>query len=451
MKFQRSLIAASIFSALLLSGCGSDSNDAATPDAQKTTITVIDGYLEDAQVCVDRNKSGHCDADEIVGMTNADGQIAINDSDLDFPIIAQTIAGKTRDQDSAGLARNSYEMVAHAGSTFVTPFTTMATVSEMTMEELANELSMELEIISSDYVGTKANEDNTISEEAKKAHLMARSLTSELAPKVSDNDASQLSKSANTISAEINKSINEDKNLDTITIEIDDDGNAESVEIISSLESYLEDEKPLYFASLNNTYVQQEGISTIEFNNGNYTVSNDKGGPDTGSYRVNNDDLIHVDEDGEFTEAFIYVSHSTSLAVTSDDDLNFWTKVDITSDATIPPVFTQTMLENQVWYFLDDDSDDKEVVRMMAKMDFSADQVIITEGGNTETLPYNITQDGNLYIDFPDGDRDLNVEIVTNDKHMLTVAESYLGKPTYSLMIKDEQLANSIWSKWGSK
>ena len=58
------------FMLLVLSACGggggggSSSYADGTPTAKTkpTTITVIDGYIQDAIVCVDKNTNGSCDA-----------------------------------------------------------------------------------------------------------------------------------------------------------------------------------------------------------------------------------------------------------------------------------------------------------------------------------------------------------------------------------------------------
>ena len=76
------------FVVLVLSACGgggggSGNSAGGTPLAKTkpTTITVIDGYIQGAIVCVDKNKNGSCDSGETQGKTGADGKVV-----LDIPL-----------------------------------------------------------------------------------------------------------------------------------------------------------------------------------------------------------------------------------------------------------------------------------------------------------------------------------------------------------------------------
>jgi len=112
-------------------GGGSSSNADGTPTAKTkpTTITVIDGYIQDAIVCVDKNTNGSCDAGEAQGKTGADGKVTL-DIPLDdvgkYPIVAY-IPAEAFDSDNPKVSvGKSYTMSAPADqSAIVSPLSTL--------------------------------------------------------------------------------------------------------------------------------------------------------------------------------------------------------------------------------------------------------------------------------------------------------------------------------------
>ena len=96
MNFKISFITASLFAALSLSGCNGGSSststspvdkkpspDKETPDTSKPdtgtiTIQAIDGYLANAEICIDRNNNSSCDTDEKLTIkTDKNGKKAV--------------------------------------------------------------------------------------------------------------------------------------------------------------------------------------------------------------------------------------------------------------------------------------------------------------------------------------------------------------------------------------
>jgi hypothetical protein len=72
---------------LMLSGCGGDEG----PSTTDVNTTVIDGAIQGAIVCLDKNANGKCDADEVQGKTDAAGHVtlAVPDADVGkYPLIA---------------------------------------------------------------------------------------------------------------------------------------------------------------------------------------------------------------------------------------------------------------------------------------------------------------------------------------------------------------------------
>jgi trimeric autotransporter adhesin len=101
-----------------------------TPPAPTTTAvttTVIDGALDKATVCMDKNSNGVCDAGEVQGKTDALGKITLMVPNADvgkFPLLAM-VGTDAVDADN-GPVRVPYTMVAPAArSAVISPLTTM--------------------------------------------------------------------------------------------------------------------------------------------------------------------------------------------------------------------------------------------------------------------------------------------------------------------------------------
>jgi len=112
-------------STLVLSGCSGGGSSAV--QTQATTITVIDGYIKGAKVCVDKNDNGACDLGETQGTTDENGKVTLIIPAADvgkYPIVAEV---STDASDSVtGKVTTAYTLSAPADSpSTVTPFTTM--------------------------------------------------------------------------------------------------------------------------------------------------------------------------------------------------------------------------------------------------------------------------------------------------------------------------------------
>lgn len=113
-------------------GCGgggsSESSDNNQPQPGGVTkITVFDGLLNNASVCLDTNANGQCGQDEYSVRTNDQGVALIpaENYSADAPIIATAIAGETTDI-TRGPVTTSFQLKAPAGYEVVNPFTTLA-------------------------------------------------------------------------------------------------------------------------------------------------------------------------------------------------------------------------------------------------------------------------------------------------------------------------------------
>jgi hypothetical protein len=144
---------------IALSACGgsssssNNSNDAAplNPDNNGTTYgRVIDGYLEDAFVCIDSNNDNQCSTTENPIQTDDQGRFNLTGLS-NKSLIAQAITGVTKDSDDNGVTiKQGFTLTAsseHGG--IITPFTTLLMAfekSELSKADALEKLSSSLDI-----------------------------------------------------------------------------------------------------------------------------------------------------------------------------------------------------------------------------------------------------------------------------------------------------------------
>ncbi len=120
---------------LALYGCGGGSSSATNNETPAgvvvattdVSLTVIDGPIENAQVCLDINNNSVCDANEPTGKTDATGKVTIKVNSTDvgkYPVIA--VVGTDAIDADTGLVATPFTMKAPADQTAViTPLTTL--------------------------------------------------------------------------------------------------------------------------------------------------------------------------------------------------------------------------------------------------------------------------------------------------------------------------------------
>jgi hypothetical protein len=115
---------------LTIAGCGGGSGGgASTPVATTTNVstTVVDGALQNAVVCIDKNANGQCDADETQGKTDASGNVTLavpNDDVGKYPILA--VVGTDAIDADNGPVTTPYVLSAPADQVaVVSPLTTL--------------------------------------------------------------------------------------------------------------------------------------------------------------------------------------------------------------------------------------------------------------------------------------------------------------------------------------
>jgi len=116
-----------------LSACGGGGGGtaAATPASTTVALTVMDGLIQGATVCLDMNANGSCDASEPQGTSGADGKVSFSVPNTDvgkYPVLAVVGPGAI-DMDNPGTpitAATAYTLTAPADQTaVVSPLTTL--------------------------------------------------------------------------------------------------------------------------------------------------------------------------------------------------------------------------------------------------------------------------------------------------------------------------------------
>jgi hypothetical protein len=135
MNLQLRLASLAIASAavMALTACGGGSDAAApapapAPAATTTAVpvTVVDGAISNATVCLDKNLNGLCDAGEPTGKTDASGNVSLQVANADvgkYPVLA--VIGTDAVDADHGPITVPYTMQAPADKAVVSPLTTL--------------------------------------------------------------------------------------------------------------------------------------------------------------------------------------------------------------------------------------------------------------------------------------------------------------------------------------
>ncbi len=129
MKYPLKPFVFSLLTALgaVLVACGGGSSS--PPSIAMTTIntTVMDGLIQGAKVCVDSNNNGHCEQDEIFGITDSNGNVTLSipTADLASASLLAIVGNGARDADT-GDVTTTYTLKNPAGQlTVISPLTNM--------------------------------------------------------------------------------------------------------------------------------------------------------------------------------------------------------------------------------------------------------------------------------------------------------------------------------------
>ncbi|WP_039984624.1 thrombospondin type 3 repeat-containing protein [Vibrio owensii] len=186
--FYKSRVALAISSALVLSACGGDDSNQPTVTDNVLTVKVIDGYIQNAKVWLERKDSVNyiLEDGELNGTTDETGAVSLDltqiDDINDYQLITFAEAGVAIDLDHGKPIAEDLLMVAYQGKV-VTPLTTLieakmrmgvtntseADAYQQAVSEVAQALGVSEASVVSDYIASQT-------EEAKKVQKSAVSL-----------------------------------------------------------------------------------------------------------------------------------------------------------------------------------------------------------------------------------------------------------------------------------
>ncbi|WP_253823177.1 hypothetical protein [Vibrio kanaloae] len=483
MKQKNNLLKISVLTstiALALAGCNSNSSSTSTSDSGTTgtgdsgstggayTLQAIDGYLVNAEVYADIDQNGTLsDSDKMLGTTGENGTFTVESDYKDYPIIIKAIAGQTFDTDKAGTLTSNVELIAEKGSSVVTPFSTYAVKTGKTLDEVAAELQMDVSMISSDYIASKSNADQATKETASKVHLAARSITQTVNSLDTIDTAGfedKVRAIKNAVDVEFNNA-SDKSSLDGKLVKLDGSNQASTEEMpTGTLQSMMLD-NVYYGINTNSTYAKIEGVSTIGFEaepnkdgSVSYMFHNDKNeeafkGTATFSY----DGFSTVDNGKTIKESIIYYGKDTLsgnneefyLDVTNDGDM-----IAFTTRLETLATFSQDDIINQTYYVLFDDAGSTTTPDVtMAKMTFNDDgTMVIVEGSETFTdKTWDLIEGGLSISGIYDDGRDWNVTPAVGNDSMILLVNKTENPYIAHVMVKNEDLANSLYQKWNSR
>lgn len=132
MNAHRSQLAAALACCLaVIAGCGGGGGSTTVTPVPPATVnvaaSVIDGPIQGATVCLDKNGNGACDSDEPSGTTAADGSVTLTVLQSDagkYPLLA-IVSGSAVDKDSGAVAAPFVLQAPADHPGVISPLTTM--------------------------------------------------------------------------------------------------------------------------------------------------------------------------------------------------------------------------------------------------------------------------------------------------------------------------------------
>lgn len=455
IQVKKHLVAISLLSSFMLGGCGSGADDKgnATPSGVDKVVTVIDGYLHNASVYVDRNSDGMSDVSEFVSLTDVNGQVVIQNADAAYSLIAQINAGETSDADRFGILNRGYALTAAPESDVVTPFTTIASDQLISLSDIASELNISERVLAGDYVAMKAS-GNT---DAIIAHALARSMTT---LPLSEMSAEQTLLSLVTALPRIDAYINENgvESLDRVTLDLSSTG--EIKEIYSSLTDLLGSSERWSQVSLNRDLYASEGIqfAEVDIEEKILTLLDSNEVPKvTDDYLIDGNTLLMA---GGIADEFIVNTDKFAFVKTSGmNDLVVWSKVNLAFPFE-PELVSTDDISGSTWSIISDDSNTNVPDIVQARLSFSqilgtpSGSVEIKENGNTRTEAYYVSTVTDpelgivspLTIELGEQDSPLRLVQVTEADGIKLMYET--NRDMFMVLVQDGSLADSVVSQF---
>ncbi|MGO2318417.1 MAG: hypothetical protein ACTH6O_05510 [Vibrio toranzoniae] len=269
----------------------------------------------------------------------------------------------------------------------------------------------------------------------------------------------------NAVDVEFNNA-SDKSSLDGKLVKLDANNQASTEEMPTGTLQSMMLSNLYYGMNTNSTYAKIEGVSTIDFEaepnkdgSVSYMFRNDKNeeafeGTATFSY----DGFSTVDNGKTVKESIIYYGKDTLsgnseefyLNVTNDGDM-----IAFRTDKSDPlATFSQGDIINQTYYVLFDDAGSTTTPDVtMSKMTFNDDAtMVIVEGNETFTDKTWDLIEGSLSISgiYDDG-RDWNVTPAVGNDSMILMVNKTENPYIAHVMVKNEDLANSLYQKWSSR
>lgn len=396
MTFTRKFLLATLcLPGLVACGGSSSSSDDESETSTDTTITVMDGYLTAAQVYIDSNQDGVADSDEYIGDTDENGEIVITEAQSAYAIIANVVAGEAFDADRVGVVTRSYTLAAEAGNVVVTPYTTLAFHSDYTLTDIANELDLNSNNLSGNYISLKSTSSRKNS--STKIHAVARGLADDMAIYGSDYDTDALMTLLKTQITAVESYINTYgyDAVDLVTPRIIDD----SVTIVNNyttLSDYLGAGETWYVNHTNSAVQASDGETALTFDvenkqfevydqNDTYTETRD--------YLIDDTSLVST---GSQTDTFMALMPSIALNFdTLSGELEIWSEssIDYPFEAQL---LTSTAFSGQTWYMLVDSSSTSTPSLLNVTLDFS--ELSDSPTGTVTATDDDGTVEGSYYV-----------------------------------------------------
>ncbi|KKC99200.1 hypothetical protein [Photobacterium halotolerans] len=471
---RKSLLSVAV-AATILSGCGGSDSDKNDDDGKnldgKVTVQVIDGYLSNAEVCVDKNSNFVCDTGEALSdRTNDKGQVTLSASDSQYPLIARIIAGETSDSDHPGFVWQNAELLAEAGNQLLTPFSTLAQLNKQTLASYAAELNLDASLLSQDYVALKST-----NAEAKKIHLYARTITKMLGETLAFNDLESQKVQIQALKGHIQGLENNNVDLDTVDLTVNKEGVVTQTERVKGLQTFLEGHGTLYLPSPNTA---GNVAHQLRFEAGKITESS-FGWIDIGTAYQVSDMSLSVDSQPVAKADFLYLSNDFALGYFYHDPsnklLSVWlSEEDYQSRSTN---LTKEDLINHTWYHLRDlaeyqSGEDAPPVPALTELTFISDSVVMVKpfGKTAFQASWRFEQ---VQITPPPGEPDYDLQSINifygdapldpllGNEELMSITTSFTRgdlmlfeqeyKPLFPLtviMTKNKALAEAIYTRW---
>lgn len=346
---------------------------------------------------------------------------------------------------------NSYELIAEAGSSVVTPFTTLAKQLNLSTAQLAASLNVHESVVAEDYVELKANAD--LADDARQAHLFARSII----PALSDEmDADSFNTLVTRFSQALVNQQNLGTDLDSIRFNLSETG-AEVEPVDQSIE-HLFDRQLWSLEHLTRIIGLKEFHNNITFEDGNVNGILTIPAP----YEFDDHRLIFGNND-EYSHEVVYQSENLILIFDDRDQPYTYIPTDAPNYFYGKPL-TAEHFADQTWYHLRDiqsDVNSNEPIIIFTRMEFTDNTVTLTPDGyppieaDWEIETHDDTAD-TLTIHLPTREHEAfpGEEKITllaysdTDENVLLVYHDSTLKHVNNLLFKDQSMAEAVTARW---